>query len=341
MLYQADSISLDLTELAQNSHDLVNVHGKVLFNHCEDLVQSQPVTFRSNDAFIEGPPWDASLGGTIQFQFRTNEANGLVLYSSGSVTDSDFFAFEILDGFLYLLLDQGSGLVKVKVAQSHVNDGLPHKVKLHHLGALGTVQIDDMAQEYHTLGANDQLDLAGPLYMGGVDPELHQGLIGGSTSTIPTQLWSAVLRYGFVGCLQEVTVNNIQLDVAGMAREQAREEVGEFCRVLEPMCPSRPCMHNGVCHEGWNRFICDCSATGFIGPTCNEGRTTDFLSFLLSPFLLYSHCLAMLNLKYGLWNVLVFIGFHQHASITWRIIDLVNWAQATTHIKLLISCDVF
>ena len=34
------------------------------------------------------------------------------------------------------------------------------------------------------------------------------------------------------------------------------------------MCSSHPCLHGGRCVEGWNRFICDCTRTGFQGPNC-------------------------------------------------------------------------
>ena len=30
-------------------------------------------------------------------------------------------------------------------------------------------------------------------------------------------------------------------------------------------------MNHGKCTEGWNRYICDCSATSFTGPTCGKG----------------------------------------------------------------------
>lgn len=38
-----------------------------------------------------------------------------------------------------------------------------------------------------------------------------------------------------------------------------------------------PCQNNGVCNEGWNRPLCDCSATLYTGPTC--GRESQTLAF--------------------------------------------------------------
>ena len=138
-MYKADSINLDLTDLARNRHNLIEIHGDVTFNKCEDLVQSQPITFINEESYVKAPRWDASSSGTIQFQFRTNEQDGLLMFNGGAADTSDFFALEILDGYLYLLLDLGSGVTKVKVTQGRVSDGLQHLVLLEHSGKTGMV----------------------------------------------------------------------------------------------------------------------------------------------------------------------------------------------------------
>ena len=139
-MYKADSINLDLTDLARNRHNLIEIHGDVTFNKCEDLVQSQPITFSTEDSYVKAPKWDAKTSGTIQFQFRTNEQDGLIMYNSGAEDTSDFFALEILDGYLYLLLDLGSGATKVKVSQGRISDGLQHLVLLEHNSKTGKIE---------------------------------------------------------------------------------------------------------------------------------------------------------------------------------------------------------
>lgn len=51
------------------------------------------------------------------------------------------------------------------------------------------------------------------------------------------------------------------------------------CHVQQNQCggSASPCLNGGVCNEGWNRPICDCSATSFTGPTC--GRESATLAF--------------------------------------------------------------
>jgi len=43
------------------------------------------------------------------------------------------------------------------------------------------------------------------------------------------------------------------------------------------VCNGNPCLNGGTCLEGWNRPICDCSATLYGGPTC--GRELATLAF--------------------------------------------------------------
>lgn len=51
------------------------------------------------------------------------------------------------------------------------------------------------------------------------------------------------------------------------------------CHIQQNQCSGSvpPCLNGGVCNEGWNRPICDCSATSFTGPTC--GRESATLAF--------------------------------------------------------------
>lgn len=49
----------------------------------------------------------------------------------------DFFAVELLDGSLYLLLDMGSGTIKVKSTQTKVNDGAWYHVDIQRDGRSG------------------------------------------------------------------------------------------------------------------------------------------------------------------------------------------------------------
>lgn len=48
------------------------------------------------------------------------------------------------------------------------------------------------------------------------------------------------------------------------------------CHIQTNQCGGAvpPCHNNGICSEGWNRPLCDCTATLYNGPTCGRESTT-------------------------------------------------------------------
>lgn len=60
-----------------------------------------------------------------------------LLMCSFDFVQVDFFAVELLDGSLYLLLDMGSGTIKVKATATKVNDGAWYHVDIQRDGRSG------------------------------------------------------------------------------------------------------------------------------------------------------------------------------------------------------------
>ena len=240
-------------------HDLISVHGKVLFNRCEDLRSSQPITFMTEDTVVFVP--GVQNIGSIRFQFRTNEPSGLIMYAVDIDGNNGLFIFEILDGFVYFILDIGSGLTKVKGRSGAVNDSLLHLVTLEHDAGAGVFTVDRKPQHYNV--SDTKLTLKGELFVGGISDNRQ----------VPDAAKFARLKRGYVGCMQDLVVGGGSVDLAALAMEQHQEGVGRYCRSSAPHCLSQPCHHQGVCHEGWNRYICDCLNTNYTGDTCREGRS--------------------------------------------------------------------
>ena len=60
---------------------------------------------------------------------------------------------------------------------------------------------------------SDELDLGGSFYVGGLDymdPNL----------SLPTSIWSASLKLGYVGCLKDLVINGADIDVVAYTHEQ-------------------------------------------------------------------------------------------------------------------------
>lgn len=63
------------------------------------------------------------------------------------------------------------------------------------------------------IGDSYQLDLDGALMVGGI------GMVV-DNAAIPSSLWSATLRHGYVGCMRDLVVNGNAVDLAAFARQQ-------------------------------------------------------------------------------------------------------------------------
>lgn len=133
VVYKNNDVRLELSRLAKQGDAKMKIHGVVAFK-CENVATLDPITFETPESFISLPKWNAKKTGSISFDFRTTEPNGLILFSHGKprhqkdakhpqMVKVDFFAIEMLDGHLYLLLDMGSGTIKIKALQKKVNDG--------------------------------------------------------------------------------------------------------------------------------------------------------------------------------------------------------------------------
>lgn len=90
----------------------------------------------------------------------------------------------------------------------------------------------------------------------------------------PPQVWTALLNYGYVGCIRDLFVDGQSKDIRRLAEAQRAVGVKPSCSREPPkQCLSNPCQHNGNCREGWNRYVCDCSGTGYLGRSCERGES--------------------------------------------------------------------
>ncbi len=166
-------------------------------------------------------------------------------------------------------MDLGTGSLKVRASNRRLDDGAWHMVDLVRNRGKGSFEVDTDSVSFETPGDATSLELTTPLYVGGLDLNIE-------AIFVPPVIWSAGFRSGFVGCLRDLVVNGLSMDVARLASMQDSGSVRPFCHILPPKCEEKPCMHGGRCNEGWNRFVCDCSATSFTGPTCGRGKQLAF-----------------------------------------------------------------
>ncbi|XP_013372716.1 PREDICTED: neurexin 3 isoform X9 [Chinchilla lanigera] len=281
VVYKNNDIRLELSRLARIGDTKMKIYGEVVFK-CENVATLDPINFESPEAYISLPKWNTKRMGSISFDFRTTEPNGLILFTHGKPqerkdarsqknTKVDFFAVELLDGNLYLLLDMGSGTIKVKATQKKANDGEWYHVDIQRDGRSGTISVNSRRTPFTASGESEILDLEGDMYLGGL-PENRAGLI------LPTELWTAMLNYGYVGCIRDLFIDGRSKNIRQLAEMQNAAGVKSSCsRMSAKQCDSYPCKNNAMCKDGWNRFICDCTGTGYWGRTCE--REASILSY--------------------------------------------------------------
>ncbi|KAM9069253.1 neurexin 3 isoform 2-T2 [Sarcophilus harrisii] len=281
VVYKNNDIRLELSRLARIGDTKMKIYGEVVFK-CENVATLDPINFETPEAYISLPKWNTKRMGSISFDFRTTEPNGLILFTHGKPqerkdsrsqknTKVDFFAVELLDGNLYLLLDMGSGTIKVKATQKKANDGEWYHVDIQRDGRSGTISVNSRRTPFTASGESEILDLEGDMYLGGL-PENRASLI------LPTELWTAMLNYGYVGCIRDLFIDGRSKNIRQLAEVQNAAGVKSSCsRLSTKQCDSYPCKNNAVCKDGWNRFICDCTGTGYWGRTCE--REASILSY--------------------------------------------------------------
>ncbi|XP_055084846.1 neurexin 2b isoform X6 [Periophthalmus magnuspinnatus] len=278
VVYKNNDFKLELSRLAIERDPKITLNGDLVFR-CEDVAALDPVTFETPESYISLPKWNTKKTGSISFDFRTTEPSGLLLFSHGRPPQgpkeqkpgrelkTDYFAMELLDGYLYLLIDMGSGKTKLKASNKKVNDGDWCHVDFQREGRKGSISVNSRNMPFSSPEGSEILDLDSDMYLGGL-PETKSDLI------LPPEVWTALLNYGYVGCVRDLFIDGKSRDVRRLAEIQSAMGVSSFCtRELQKRCSSAPCGNGGLCKEGWNRYICDCIGTGYLGTNCEIEAT--------------------------------------------------------------------
>ena len=143
--------SLDLIDLAQtDSNIFVIVEGGgdaqtgppiTRTTQRPDLSDITSVTFTSGRSYLRLDRWSPGHGGRVEFNFRTIQRDGVMMVSRTSSDRSDFFAVELSDGDLYVLVNRGGQTQRFLVAAG-VNDGQPHHVIIELTGRSISFSVD-------------------------------------------------------------------------------------------------------------------------------------------------------------------------------------------------------
>lgn len=248
-----------------------------------------PVTFNSPESYIPIFEWkNYPKLYSFSIEFQTTENYGVLAYVLGSTNDNkvlyqnsdsylqsmhrDFFALEIHNRFLNAYINYGSNYYRHEVVHEHVSSGKQHQIQVEFHGGYVTFKFDQKPPSTIKIdNGNGLLELEGPLIIGGIYPNHTSNSLSSPSRHLPPYFLSGMLNHGYVGCIHDVIINGEYVNLTHYASLESISGIStEICSAMPNQCTIGHCMNGGICSEGWNRFICDCSSTGYNGPICNQ-----------------------------------------------------------------------
>ncbi|KAG7170619.1 slit-like 1, partial [Homarus americanus] len=160
--------------------------------HCEYLTR---VHFGANDSFLALEPLKTRPSSNVTLHFRTNQEDGVLFY----IGESAHLAVELFKGRIRVSYDVGNYPVSNMFSYEVVNDGDWHTVELLTIKQNFTMRIDrGTARSIINDGLNEYLQVASPLYIGGLPKEVAQSA---------SRRWHLKDTGSFSGCMERMYMN--------------------------------------------------------------------------------------------------------------------------------------
>ncbi|KAL1122946.1 hypothetical protein AAG570_003271 [Ranatra chinensis] len=123
----------------------------------------------SQTSYAQFRKWNAGLNGSLELEFKTEQANGLLLYTDDGGT-YDFFELKLVEGALRLRYNLGGGAQIMTVGRD-LNDNHWHKVQVRRSGERTSLTVDGVAQSKVSRGKEfyfGRLASNSDVYVGGM-----------------------------------------------------------------------------------------------------------------------------------------------------------------------------
>ncbi|RZF43960.1 hypothetical protein LSTR_LSTR006768 [Laodelphax striatellus] len=164
----------------------------------------------SGDGWALYPPVPSCVDSHISLQLRSNKPDGLVFYVGPSYHNQhlpvqDFMSLELRGGYPILLVDYGTGTVRIEQNEIMLSDGGTHLIEIEWSETSIELRVDNCRRQNclkltTPVGPNQFLNVNGPLQIGGTHFDLQ--LLGSQTN------WTYKPQdVAFDGCVQNFTFN--------------------------------------------------------------------------------------------------------------------------------------
>uniref|UniRef100_A0A6Q2ZA45 Contactin associated protein 2 n=1 Tax=Esox lucius TaxID=8010 RepID=A0A6Q2ZA45_ESOLU len=216
---------------------------------------SFPVFFNAT-SFLQLPGRANQDTVSLGFQFRTWNANGLLLFS---ILDDGTLEITIEDGKVgvHFNMTQMKGSRIDISSGSALNDGQWHAVRLVAKENSVTLMIDgDEASAVRTT-TPITVRSGGTYHLGG--------------STLVSSDHNTFSHMSFQGCMQAILLDDQPADMHAVEKGIVGvfENVSlDMCAIIDRCMPNH-CEHGGRCTQTGESFSCTCDGTGYTGATCH------------------------------------------------------------------------
>ena len=215
----------------------------------------------STVSFAKFPEWQPCQNGSISLQFKTSQANALLLYTDG--LGFDYVEVKLVGGGLRLRMNLGGGSLML-TAGSALNNDEWHSLEIRRRRDETYFTLDKIPQS--------KRHLPGSLEFGKVTHN-REVFIGGLPASYKHRLTmlalpAALFETRFRGSIQELKYSNCgsheqeqdMIDYDGLRTNQ-----NDACK------DANPCQNQGRCLPTDDAFYCQCIDARFTGTTCEQG----------------------------------------------------------------------
>ncbi|CAA98243.3 Neurexin-3-beta [Caenorhabditis elegans] len=267
--YDIDATRILLVNLADQSYggSVVKTEGDISYSCKNPSQRSDVLSFTETSSYLTLPRWNSLSSGSLSFHFRTTSSDGLILYHGVMQHNAtDYVAFELIDSHLFMIINLGSGVVRLQTTSMKVSDGEWHHVQLDRLSRTGSVIVDAIKIDFSTPGVSANLIIDDPIFIGNVP---------NNSLVYPSSVWSIALQKGYTGCIKNIRMNGVSTKIGQEFEASNSTGIELGCSLSNELdiCEPNPCQNFGKCSKNLNSFDCDCSNTNFEGKQCELEQT--------------------------------------------------------------------
>ncbi|XP_063367622.1 neurexin 1-like [Cydia amplana] len=136
--------------------------------------------------------WNAALNGTLELEFKTDQPNGLILYTDDGGT-YDFFELKLVNGAVRLRYNLGGGAQIITVG-SNLHNGQWHKLQVARRDEHTTLSVDGVTRGAVSRGkefAFGKFGTNSDVFVGGIPPSYNSKL---TTLALPSVIFEPKFR---------------------------------------------------------------------------------------------------------------------------------------------------